>query len=178
MASAPITITKIDAARRQAETAITLWFFDADAVSIHTLGSAALGILHDLGDRIGEPAMVFDPKYFREETFEEWKKAAKKAQNFFKHADKKNDPIAVHEFRPSSNEFLLSDCVDTYSRVTNERTPVMRVFWNYFMIHHPEYFQSIPIKPFTVELRSLPRAQFYNEALPVIQASGARTDNA
>lgn len=178
MASAPITITKIDAARRQTESAITMWFFDADAVSIHTLAAAAIGVLHDLGDRIGEPAMTFNPEYFREEMFEEWKKVAKKAQNFFKHADRKNDPIAVHEFRPSSNEFLLSDCVDTYTRVTDERTPVMRVFWSYFMIHHPEYFQSVPTRPSMVELRTLSKAQFYNEVLPLVQATGAKTENA
>lgn len=172
MASAPITITKIDAARRQTESAITLWFYDADAVSIHTLGAAALGILHDLGERIGEPAMRFNPLYFKKETFEEWKRAAKAAQNFFKHADRKNDPIAVHEFRPSGNEYLLSDCVDTYSRVTSERTAVMSVFWSFFMLHHPEYFRDIPVEQIPIELRSLQKGQFFQEALPVFQARG------
>ncbi len=175
MASAPITITKIDAARRQAESAITMWFFDADPVSIHTLGSAALGVLHDLGERVGEPAMRFNPLYFKADKFEEWKSAARRAQNFFKHADRKNDPIAVHEFRPSGNEFLLSDCVDTYTRVAAERTAVMSVFWTYFMLHHPEYFISVTVEQMPIELRSLQKAQFFQEALPVFQARGTTT---
>ena len=175
MASAPITITKIDAARRQAESAITMWFFDADPVSIHTLSSAALGVLHDLGERVGEPAMTFNPLYFKADKFEEWKSAAKRAQNFFKHADRKNDPIAVHEFRPSGNEFLLSDCVDTYTRVTAERTAVMSVFWTYFMLHHPKYFISVTVEQMPIELRSLQKAQFFQEALPVFQARGTTT---
>ena len=33
-------VTKLDAARRQLETAITLWFHDGDPVSIHTLAAA------------------------------------------------------------------------------------------------------------------------------------------
>jgi hypothetical protein len=173
MTSAPIVITKTDAARRQLDTAITLWFHDADSVSIHSLGSASLGILHDLGERIGEPAMMYNHLYFRPDTFEEWKKAAKRAQNFFKHADRKNDPIAIHEFRPTSNEYLLADCVDTYSRVTKERTAVMGVFWSYFMLHHPEYFLSIAVEQIPAELRTLQRIKFFQRALPFFQASGA-----
>ena len=43
-----LAITKLDAARRQLETAITLWFHDADPVSVHTLVMAAHGFLKHL----------------------------------------------------------------------------------------------------------------------------------
>ena len=38
-----ITVSKLDAAKRQLETVIRLYFFDGDPVSIHTLTSAVLG---------------------------------------------------------------------------------------------------------------------------------------
>ena len=41
-------ITKIDATRRQLRTAIRLFCQDGDAVSIHTLASAAQGVLDAL----------------------------------------------------------------------------------------------------------------------------------
>jgi hypothetical protein len=41
-----ITISKFDAARRQLNTAITLWFADGDPVAIHTLAYAAYEIIH------------------------------------------------------------------------------------------------------------------------------------
>ena len=168
-----IPITKLDAARRQTDAAISLWFHEADPVSIHTLGAAALQILHDLGDRIGEPAGHYDPRYFREETFAEWKRIARQPQNFFKHADRPSDPDAVHHFRPARNEMLLSDCVYTYRRVADERTSIMRVFWTYFMLHHPELFEDPPIESSVAGLKGLSRQQFFKDALPLIQALGA-----
>ena len=43
-----LRISKIDAARRQLDCAIELWFFDKDEISIHTLAAAAYQIIHDL----------------------------------------------------------------------------------------------------------------------------------
>lgn len=43
-----VPISKIDAAKRQLETAITLYFQNGDPVSIHTLAAAAYDVLHAL----------------------------------------------------------------------------------------------------------------------------------
>jgi hypothetical protein len=45
-----LKVSKTDVAKRQIETAIRLWFFSGDPVSIHTLAAAAHQILHDLGN--------------------------------------------------------------------------------------------------------------------------------
>ena len=51
-----LTVTKLDAAKRQLETAIRLWFHDAHPVSIDTLAAAALQVLVDINTkRGGEP---------------------------------------------------------------------------------------------------------------------------
>jgi hypothetical protein len=46
-----LPVTKLDAARRQLETAITLWFHEADPVSIHALTGAAHNLLCDLNTK-------------------------------------------------------------------------------------------------------------------------------
>ena len=46
-----IEVSKLDAARRQLETAIRLFFYDGDFVSTHTLAAAAFNVLNDLSRR-------------------------------------------------------------------------------------------------------------------------------
>jgi len=48
------TVSKFEAARRQLETAALLYFNEGDNVSIHTLVSAAYGILEDLAAKQGQ----------------------------------------------------------------------------------------------------------------------------
>jgi hypothetical protein len=48
---AGIRVTKQDAAKRQLETAIGLWFSEGDEVSTHTLATSALKVLHDVGGK-------------------------------------------------------------------------------------------------------------------------------
>jgi hypothetical protein len=43
-----MTIDKAEAARRQLETAIDLYFDNADSLSVHTLAFASLKVLFDL----------------------------------------------------------------------------------------------------------------------------------
>ena len=53
-----ILISMLDAARRQLDTAIELWFRDSDPVSIHTLISVAYEILHDVNRARGNPDAI------------------------------------------------------------------------------------------------------------------------
>jgi hypothetical protein len=57
-----LTITKLEAARRQLGTAIVLWFNDDDPVSIHTLVCAAYEIVHTLTKKRNplRPKLIFD----------------------------------------------------------------------------------------------------------------------
>jgi hypothetical protein len=58
--AAKITVTKLDAAKRQLRTALRLWFDDGDPVSIHTLLAAAHEIIHTLYRRKGLRDLLFD----------------------------------------------------------------------------------------------------------------------
>jgi hypothetical protein len=51
-------VSKLDAAKRQLETAIRLYFSDGDPVSIHTLTAAAYNILRDVTKQKGVELML------------------------------------------------------------------------------------------------------------------------
>jgi hypothetical protein len=69
-----IKISKLDAARRQLDTAIELWFHDGDPISIHTLTSAAFEIIQDLNKKhgnlevslLGMPQRLAKPEHVEE----------------------------------------------------------------------------------------------------------------
>jgi hypothetical protein len=44
-------VNKLEAARRQLETAITLYFAEDDEVSIATLAGAAYGLIRDINEK-------------------------------------------------------------------------------------------------------------------------------
>ena len=50
-----LRLTKLDAARRQLETAVRLYFHEGDPVSTHTLAAAAYNVLRALNKRQGGP---------------------------------------------------------------------------------------------------------------------------
>lgn len=87
-AAPKITITKLEAARRQLRVAISLWFQNGDEVAIHTLACAAYQIIHDINRHRGGEELFFDSLVIREEYRDQAIKRFKKEMNFFKHADK------------------------------------------------------------------------------------------
>jgi hypothetical protein len=133
--SPTLSISKLDAARRQLEVAIRLYFFDDDPVSIYTLGAAAYGVLRDiaLAKKVqlltGEQRLIDRVVPGKER---ELLAALRRHQNFFKHADR--DPDAAIDFNPESTEWLLFDSTVAYAQLTNETTPLMGTFnlwWQY-----------------------------------------------
>ncbi len=102
-----IMISKLDAARRQLATAITLWFEDRDPVSIHTLVFAAYEIIHAVSKQ-RNPArrdLLFNSQLIEDEHRVEYVKFVKEHGNFFKHA--LNDGNAVIEFRPVLSQMFF-----------------------------------------------------------------------
>jgi hypothetical protein len=122
-----LPITKLDAARRRLETAITLWFHDADPVSIHTLVMAAHGILKAISRKRGGEPILGDPMPCIRPGFEKLvADMFAKASNFFKHGDK--DPLATYYFAPESNQCMILDACQAFMLLTQEQRPLMNVF--------------------------------------------------
>jgi hypothetical protein len=74
------TVTKLEAAQRQLDTAIELWFRDGDAVSIHTLVGAAYQILYDPNKKRGGPDVLAVDSMIPSEHLEEFRHICQEAR--------------------------------------------------------------------------------------------------
>ncbi|MBI5675463.1 MAG: hypothetical protein HZC48_06535 [Nitrospirae bacterium] len=172
-----IHITKLNASLRQLETAVILWFNDADAISVHTLASAAYQILYDLNKHQNGPPLLPDlpaSNIIRPESRKEVKRAMREWANFMKHADK--DPSAIASFNPNTNEFLLLYAIETYSTLTRDIRPILQCFRAWFAIIHPDLFSGQGFqefneritKVFQINQRSqINKIKFFNETLSI-----------
>lgn len=128
-------ISKLDAAKRQLDTAINLYFKDADRVSIHTLTAAAHQILMDLANVQGIKSFLKQSSLIKKEMQKEYISIINEAENFFKHASK--DPGALLNFKPELTETLLLDAVEMYMQLTNEKPEDMSIYRVWFLLNHP-----------------------------------------
>lgn len=121
-----MNISKLDAARRQLETAVNLYFHECDPVSIHTLTCAAYEILRRINT--GGKPMVKDwmRDYIRPKYVREFGDKLNEAQNFFKHSGKDTDQTLT--FNAGQTDILLLDACWTYRRVAQERLPLLAIF--------------------------------------------------
>lgn len=149
MAYKRITISKLEAARRQLDCALELWLRDGDDVSIHTLAAAAYQIVHDINTANGSPRdLIYDTFWIKDEYRREFVNAVKKPANFFKHADNDPDPNGSIQFAPEmSMAFLM--CVFEELRQHGEKlTRVQTAFLFWLALHNPRV-----LKPTNVVLK-------------------------
>ena len=144
----------------------TLYFNDADPVSIHTLAAAAQSILKHLGPResstmLLESCMAPLPK----ELADEIRKAIRKPQNFFKHADQ--DPGESIDFAPGLTDFTLLDAMVKYLELTGDLTLMLRAYEKWFVVRHPHFWVHTPRHDLAREaqqkLGKLGRMEFLNQ---------------
>ncbi len=129
-------ITKIDAAKRQMNEAIRLFFERRDSISIHTLAAAAAQILADLCKAKGVFSPLRGADLIRKERRKEWLRALKASENFFKHA--RRDPDAMHEFNMGLTEGILFDAAQMYGALTGRHTYAAGVFQLWLFVKDPE----------------------------------------
>jgi len=136
-----IKINKLEAARRQLETAISLYFNGGDPVSTHTLASAAVEILSDLNNACNGTPMITDLEVsgiIRPGKMALARQVFRGPQNFFKHADK--DPEAALDFHPEFPTVFILAGVEKYRELSAENPPLMRVFSLWFRIQWTHVF--------------------------------------
>lgn len=174
-----MTIGKLDAARRQLQTAITLWFNDGDPVSVHTLAFAAYEIIHSvsLKRNPNRPDLLFDSDWIKPEHQKEANDLLRKPANFFKHADRDGD--SVISFHPKQSEaFFLFSIRGIY--LCGERSNTEEDAWMMWLqIQKPHLLtdigrerleKSIPIDSL-VTARSMSKKEFfaaYRDAVHVL----------
>lgn len=124
---ARMEITKLDAARRQIDAAIKLYFEEGDEVAVHTLVGAAHILITDLGAAAKQES-ILDRYVVREKRWEV-EGAIRAPQNFLKHATR--DPEATFDFNPHSTELMLFIDIEMFKELTGSATDGMRAFHAY-----------------------------------------------
>jgi hypothetical protein len=165
-----IKISKLEAARRQVETAIRIYFANGDPVSIHTLAAASLQILVDL-DKKGT-LWDFIETQVKPEHVSEVKKLFAEAENFFKHAER--DPDKILEFPLAEPEVFLWKCVAKYPVLAGEVPLLMLAYRTWFLIHHsdilkPESRAIVNFSGLSIDFPETDRARFFEYILPVLE---------
>ncbi len=167
-----ILLSKTDAALRQIETAIVLWFESKDPVSIHTLAHAAYQVLYDINKHQNGHCMTPDSDLVAPSMVKDWKKAWKAWSNFLKHAEKDHNKTIL--FNPDVNDMLLVDVVSSFSRITKKTSPTLQCFFTWMVVHHPPLNEVLYDKVVEYDLvdniLSMNRDQYFREYLPKVLA--------
>lgn len=167
-----LKISKLDAAKRQLETAIRLYFSEGDPVSIHTLAAAAYDVIHDITAKRGaEPMLLKDRMldYVKPEYKKMLGEKLNAAANFFKHADR--DPEATLDFNPDMSELHILDACSQYRRLTGEFPPLFQIYQTWVMAKHPDMYILTEEVKRIISAPSFPamgRAGYFNTMLPLV----------
>jgi hypothetical protein len=141
-------ITKEEAARRQLETAIALFFCENDEISIHVLASSAAQILTDVCKTKNIRSWH---DMFMERVRPEYEKFAiykiKEPYNYFKHADRDTFDTLTR-FHPGVNASLLFACCLDYRNAFGDLPSVPLVFFWWTVAVNPEMMpEENPLRP-------------------------------
>lgn len=132
-------ISKLEAAQRQLDCAIRLYFAEDDILAVHTLSRAAFRLLYDI-----YPAMKDDG--FARDLDGVIKKLGwgrfNHAANFLKHAD--NDPAATDDVHETDTQMGMGFGVILFSRLSGGYTPEMRAFDEWMKVTNPDHFDLPP----------------------------------
>lgn len=171
--SALLQVSKLDAARRQLETAITLYFQFGDPVSIYALAAAACELLGTLAKHYGiEYQLTLETllkAHVKPEYHQRIKNMRQEPKNFFKHADR--DPDAVLNFKTSITELVLLEAVDLYHRTAKEWPPLLRIYRMWWLLQNRDAVLEWPpeAKDALEQMHydTGQRERFFTEWLPV-----------
>ena len=182
---ATITVTKLDAARREIKTAIRLWFADEDPVAIHLLAYSSHEIVHRLYRDRGHSDLLFDAKNIKEQYRDRFSIALKKAANFFKHAKqgKEDKPDATIEFDPKLNEIFLYLSVYGLRKMGEPPTFEDFALYAYIATQNPgwipeaalkKHFDDKSLKAF-LGLKGVPKKEFFQALKDGVDRLGKTT---
>lgn len=169
-----LKISKLDAAKRQLETVIRLYFADGDPVSIHTLTAAAYNVIRDVTAKRGTTRMLVKDQlleYVKPESKKLFLGKINEAENFFKHADR--DSETTLDFNPDMSEMLMVDACSQYHQLTGEMPPLFRIYIAWFMANYQDVFnfpeevkRSMHVG--AASIREMGRGRYFATILPQV----------
>ncbi|CAN5470341.1 hypothetical protein BH20VER3_BH20VER3_16330 [soil metagenome] len=133
-----VSLTKLEAARRQIESAIWLWFVDDNYVSIYALAAAAHRLLKELTTLRESAPWPYAAAYLPEPVAKAGRLDRDDAFTFFKSARQKES----YEVSEQWTETYLFDAVMAYSSLAEDRSPsaLMATFVVRFGVQRPDLF--------------------------------------
>jgi hypothetical protein len=164
------SITKLDAAQAQLDSAIWIWFTNDDPISVHTLAIAAHDCYHALGAHAGKPSFIAT---FMKAQSIGFQKRAKLAQNFFKHGGKRlKGSVPLDTL---TTDATLVDCCFCHKDLGLRITPLIQLFWFRALVEQPELLAVYEAGPFqeqiaTQKLNRMSRQEFLDKFLPIVEA--------
>lgn len=166
-------VTKLDAAVRQLDTAITLYFQDGDPVPIHTLACAAHQVIHNINRHNNGPELLFDVLSRKKREPQISKALLHKHYNFFKHADSDPCPNCGIRFDTRLTEIFVLSAVQGVSCISGSINQKQSAFVVYLQLHNEVLFsqeicclQVHDLSPYVLnELRDLKKRKFFREFL-------------
>ncbi|NVK23027.1 MAG: hypothetical protein HWD86_10965 [Kangiellaceae bacterium] len=176
-----LLISKLDAAKRQLETVIELYFSHKDPVSIHTLTAASYNILRDLNKSEKHPPLFIKDRflnYIKPGYEKEVRNLINQAENFFKHADRDREDI--FEFNPKQTELMIYEACDSYRALSGEFPAKFKCYSMWFSSRYPNLFE-LPndyldlVMKNQREVEDDRREIFYSEALSILNKTSMNT---
>jgi len=137
-------VSKLEAAERQLVEAIRLFFEERDRVAIHTLVSAAHQVLADVGRIHGYGGVMRNPELVKKGKEAEYLQAIKRAENFFKRADR--NPNESIEFAPFLTEIFLNEALQIYRVLTGTMVWEFGVYGIWFTMEYPQLVVESPYR--------------------------------
>jgi hypothetical protein len=133
-----VRLTKLEAARRQLESAIWLWFVDDDHVSVHALTAAAHRLLLELAALRKKAAWPYSGAYLPTPSVKVRRRDSDDAVTFFKYAKKDE----TYELSEQWTELYLFDAVMAYSSLAEDRgaSALMSTFVLRFGVERQDLF--------------------------------------
>lgn len=166
----PAKVTKMDAARRQLATAITLWFTGGDTVSTYTLSHAAYEVIHNFTSEHRTRDLLFDSPLIRDEYRKNFNDLLRKPANFFKHARRGKSENPTVEFYPETSDLFILFSILGLSLIDEGLSSEELAFLWWIIFHKPGWLTEKGQKMLSNcfpgenldEIRRLNKSEFFN----------------
>jgi hypothetical protein len=166
-------VTKLNAAIRQLDCAITLYFQDGDPVPIHTLACAAHQVVHNINRHNNGPELLFDSLTHKGRKTQVSKALLHKQYNFFKHADSDPCPNCGIRFDQKLTEIFMLSAIQGVLSISGSINQKESAFVVYVQLHNELlFFQEIChllvhdiSSDVLQELRNIKKGKFLKEFL-------------
>jgi hypothetical protein len=143
---AKIRINKLDAARRQLDSAVRMTFSEEDPVAIHSVVAAAHRVVRDICEKRGdiESYLRFTDWIAPGHEKDFWG-AINASANFIKHAD--TDVDSIHEMDDETSDFMIAYASKWFRDLGNSPSIEMRTFLGWWALQNtktlkPEVFSQ------------------------------------